>query len=879
MNTFKRILALFAAIGFLISHAYAQPTPSDTQSIMVKKADGALVSPAFGLKIGTGQTVTFASGSTLSIQSGASFTFPSGSIPWGSVNKTGSSLADLTTRNFSDLQNKPTTLAGYGITDAQPLDADLTAWSAVSPSSYSTTAQIAAAYQPLDADLTSIAANATGGFLTRTAANTYTPRTITGTVGQITVTNGDGVSGAPTISLPSTITQATTFSDAITITKSGAAGLTVQNSSAASFARASVYSGAANDYGAEMFSSTAGVVGVGSLTSTPFVLRYNTSEVARLNSAQFAVTSTTDATNTTSGALQVAGGGSFQKALYVGGNNLTLASTAGTDSNVNIFAPTTTNAAQVRFYSGASLRWYIGRGAGDGSENFRLLNGSSSVALSVDNSTLAATFGGNVVLQGGGTLSGSSGAVTMTAGGTNQNITLTPSGTGRVDIGSASAGRVLRLYRGGTNDYGEINRTDGAMDINSSGGTFRGIIRFQNKSEAESSYTEAGRITAEGKWLFSPSSHSASSWTTSGALSQFLGATVTNNSTAASGTVASAVFHSFAQPTLAATNTGVTTTDAATVYIAGSPAVGTNQTITNRWGFWNVSSTRFDEFVSIYSGKSLRLHKPDNTEWASMNMSAASRVSLNYPLDLTNNTTSTSTTTGALTVTGGVGVGGAQWLGTYLAFSGASVETTSGINVPVANAASKDFLFYGDGTRGGMLRGYHDGSNIARLSLGFWASSGDAFTSALDITQSATLSNNLVAITGTAEATTGGAGSLTTAGGIYAAKAVVANRYESQHSTLTYSATTNLDFTTTSFRTLTLSGDVTFTTSNLAAGRTYVVRILPGASSRNLTFPAGWVFLGSAAPSSVAANKTAVLSLTAFGTANTDVVASYAVQP
>ena len=34
------------------------------------------------------------------------------------INKSTSSLADLTTRNFSDLQNKPTTVSGYGITDS-----------------------------------------------------------------------------------------------------------------------------------------------------------------------------------------------------------------------------------------------------------------------------------------------------------------------------------------------------------------------------------------------------------------------------------------------------------------------------------------------------------------------------------------------------------------------------------------------------------------------------------------------------------------------------------------------------------------------------------------------------------------------------------------
>jgi hypothetical protein len=41
-----------------------------------------------------------------------------GDLAWARVNKTGATLADLPTRDFSDLQNKPATLAGYGITDA-----------------------------------------------------------------------------------------------------------------------------------------------------------------------------------------------------------------------------------------------------------------------------------------------------------------------------------------------------------------------------------------------------------------------------------------------------------------------------------------------------------------------------------------------------------------------------------------------------------------------------------------------------------------------------------------------------------------------------------------------------------------------------------------
>jgi hypothetical protein len=46
----------------------------------------------------------------------------SGALAWDRVNKTAANLTDLPTRNFSDLQNKPTTVAGYGITDVVALD-------------------------------------------------------------------------------------------------------------------------------------------------------------------------------------------------------------------------------------------------------------------------------------------------------------------------------------------------------------------------------------------------------------------------------------------------------------------------------------------------------------------------------------------------------------------------------------------------------------------------------------------------------------------------------------------------------------------------------------------------------------------------------------
>ena len=72
------------------------------------------------------------------------------------------------------------------------------------------------------------------------------------------------------------------------------------------------------------------------------------------------------------------------------------------------------------------------------------------------------------------------------------------------------------------------------------------------------------------------------------------------------------------------------------------------------------------------------------------------------------------------------------------------------------------------------------------------------------------------------------------------------------------------------------SGNLEFATSNLLASRNISVRVEGDTVSRNLLFPA-WTWLGGTTPTVLPANQTAILSLAAFGGADTDVVASWSV--
>ena len=89
----------------------------------------------------------------------------------------------------------------------------------------------------------------------------------------------------------------------------------------------------------------------------------------------------------------------------------------------------------------------------------------------------------------------------------------------------------------------------------------------------------------------------------------------------------------------------------------------------------------------------------------------------------------------------------------------------------------------------------------------------------------------------------------------------------------------NVDFNEDALPKALLNGNVAIDTAaaNKGAGKSIVIKILCDSTSRTFTWHSSWKFIGEK-PASIAAGKTAILSMTCFGTADTDIVCSYAVQ-
>ena len=92
----------------------------------------------------------------------------------------------------------------------------------------------------------------------------------------------------------------------------------------------------------------------------------------------------------------------------------------------------------------------------------------------------------------------------------------------------------------------------------------------------------------------------------------------------------------------------------------------------------------------------------------------------------------------------------------------------------------------------------------------------------------------------------------------------------------TSATTTALDFSGDQLQTISISANTTFTTSNRATGKSKTIKITTDGTTRTLTFPS-WKFVG-AMPTEQAGSKIGILTVTCFGTADTDIVAAYVVE-
>jgi hypothetical protein len=77
---------------------------------------------------------------------------------------------------------------------------------------------------------------------------------------------------------------------------------------------------------------------------------------------------------------------------------------------------------------------------------------------------------------------------------------------------------------------------------------------------------------------------------------------------------------------------------------------------------------------------------------------------------------------------------------------------------------------------------------------------------------------------------------------------------------------------------LTLAGNVTFSVSAYYPDVQMRVIIYGDGSTRNVSFPSGWRFVGGTRPATLAGNKVAVLDLEWLGSAESDVVARWSVE-
>jgi hypothetical protein len=235
-----------------------------------------------------------------------------GTNTWAAAALVAGDIPDLSA-TYQPLDGDLTTIAGLTATTDNFLVSVASAWASRTPAQVRTTLALVVDtnVQAFDATLSALAAYNTNGLLTQTAADTFTGRTITGTTNQVTVTNGDGVAGNPTLAI------ATGYVGQTSITTLGTIATGTWSATAIGLAKGGTNADLSATGGTGNYlkqASTGAAITVGTIPSTDLTYSgLTTGQVLRATGATSAAFGAVDLANSSAvtGVLPAANGGAI----------------------------------------------------------------------------------------------------------------------------------------------------------------------------------------------------------------------------------------------------------------------------------------------------------------------------------------------------------------------------------------------------------------------------------------------------------------------------------------------------------------------------------------------------------------------------------------